>query len=105
MTSATIVWNLLYLAIIGLTLWLGAASLTAALRLAFRPLLYQAILDLLMAIPFIAALFTQQWIPTLSVFVFVPLLISMVFGLRDKIQAFLQTQGLTFWDLLRFKHV
>lgn len=58
--------------IIMLALWTGLASLIAAIRLGYRPLIYQAILLLIMAVPFILDSFVRPWQRPYSFFVFIP---------------------------------
>ena len=105
MSLWTVLWTILELIIIVMMTWIGLAFLIGGLRLAYQPLVFMAILELITAIPFIFAVFIHPWVSSYAFLVFIPSIIIRWSGLNKKVEAYLQSQGLAFRDVILFKSI
>jgi hypothetical protein len=93
------------LVIIVFALWMGLASFVGSIRLAYRPLLYEAILAIIIAVPFLLDTFVQPWQRGYAALVFIPLLVANLLGLGNKTRVFLAARGIKRRDLLFFRRL
>lgn len=99
----TFLMTLKIIAMLG-ALWISLASLIGAIQLKYRPLIFEAILFAIAAIPFVLQGIGRPWQVWYSLLIIVPFLIARLSGLNTKVKAYLETRGLSWRELMLLRH-
>jgi hypothetical protein len=85
-------------------IWVTFASLIGAIQLKYRPLIFEAILFAIAAIPFVLQGIGRPWQLWYSLLIIVPFLINRLSGLNTTVKAYLETRGLSWRELMLLRH-